>query len=405
MKEYGELIRTLAEHTSSVFYDYDIRADAGRWYGDTESMFGYPRARLDSLGSAAWEVLTHPEDRAMTREVYERACREGGPFTVEYRFRHASDEYIFLEENAAVTLDESGVAVRSLGNIRDITARRQALTALAEIEERFRATFEQAAVGIHHVSPDGRYLRINRRFCDMVGYARNELEAKHFKDITHPDDLEPDLDNVQRLLDGISSTYAMEKRYIRKDGSILWVNLTVSLVRDPHGEPDYFVSIIEDITDRVRAEAALQNHRQALEAKNIALRELLDRVDAEKRQLLQVIHGNFNRTVAPLIQRLLTSSDGRSRRQIEQLDENLRQIMSPLLRQLESEYDKLSPREAEVCSLIRNGLTSKEIAENLRVSVETVHKFRYQIRKKLGITNRRINLRSYLRLVEQRSRA
>jgi two-component system sensor histidine kinase UhpB len=399
-----DLIRKLAEQTSSVIFEYDIATDVSRWYGDTTAVFGYPRKHLDTVGAKGWDELVHPEDRAMTRAAYASASRTGEPFTIEYRFQHAAGYYVHIEENAAVTLDETGRAARSMGTIRDVTGRRTAILALAESEERFRATFDQAAGGIHHVSPEGGYLRINRRFCEMVGYTRTELEARHFKDITHPDDLDADLDHVQRLLDGVSPTYTMEKRYIRKDGSFLWVNLTVSLVRNAAGEPDYFVSIIEDITDRVRAEGALQQHQQALEAKNIVLRELLNRGDAEKRQLQQVIHDNFERTVTPLVQRLRQSSESHNRKLVEQLDEQLQQILSPLVRQLATEFVGLSPREIEVCALIRNGLNSKEIADNLRISLETVHKFRHQIRRKLRITNQQVNLRSYLRLLERRGR-
>ena len=117
-------------------------------------------------------------------------------------------------------------------------------------EARFRATFEQAAVGIAHVTPDGRFLRLNQRFCDIVGYSQDEMVARTFQDITHPDDLDTDLEHMRQLLAGETATYAMEKRYLRKDGEVVWVNLTVSLVRKATGEPDYFVSVVEDITAR-----------------------------------------------------------------------------------------------------------------------------------------------------------
>ena len=126
--------------------------------------------------------------------------------------------------------------------------------ALRESEERFRATFEQVAVGIAHVAPDGRWLRVNRKLCDIVGYTHEELLHKTFQDITHPDDLEADLVSVRKMLAGELSTYSMEKRYFRKDGSIVWVNLTVSLVHDASGAPDYFISVVEDISERKHAE-------------------------------------------------------------------------------------------------------------------------------------------------------
>lgn len=136
--------------------------------------------------------------------------------------------------------------------------------ALAESESRFRATFEQAAVGIAHVAPDGRFLRINRKFCDIVGYSREEMLAGAFQDITHPEDLNTDLDYVKRVLAGEIPTYSMEKRYRHKNGSLVWVNLTVALVRKHDGAPDYFISVVEDIMARKQAEQALQQSEQRL---------------------------------------------------------------------------------------------------------------------------------------------
>lgn len=128
---------------------------------------------------------------------------------------------------------------------------------LAESEQRFRGTFEQAAVGVAHVGLDGRWLRVNDWVCNIVGYSREELMTRTFQDITHPDDLASDLDNVRRLLAGELPHYGMDKRYFHKDGAIIWVRLTVSLVREPGGQPKYFIAIIQDIRARKEAERKL----------------------------------------------------------------------------------------------------------------------------------------------------
>ena len=130
-------------------------------------------------------------------------------------------------------------------------------------EERFRATFEQAAVGVAHVSPDGGWIRMNDRLCEIVGHPREELLGKTFQDITHPDDLDADLLQAGQLLVGEIETYSIEKRYVRKDGSVVWTNLTGSLVRDARGEPSYFIAVVEDISTRKRAEEAVREIRKA----------------------------------------------------------------------------------------------------------------------------------------------
>lgn len=138
-----------------------------------------------------------------------------------------------------------------------IAAQQKTEFALRESEERFRNTFEQAAVGIAHVALNGQFFRLNQRFCDIAGYPPGELQALTFQEITYADDLELDLMRVNDLLNGKIQTYSLEKRYIRKDRSLVWINLTVSLVHDPSGEPKYFIAVIEDISDRKQTEAAL----------------------------------------------------------------------------------------------------------------------------------------------------
>ena len=133
------------------------------------------------------------------------------------------------------------------------------LRELRENEERLRATFEQAAVGIAHVAPDGRWLRVNRKLCDIVGYSREELLRKKFQDITYSEDLDASMEYVRQVLAGEIPAYSLEKRYLRKDGSPIWTNLTVSIVRSASGEPAYLIAVIEDIAKRKHAEEEKQN--------------------------------------------------------------------------------------------------------------------------------------------------
>jgi len=154
---------------------------------------------------------------------------------------------------------------------------------LAASETRFIATFEQAAVGIAHVGIDGKWLNVNRRCCEIVGYSKNELRELTFEDITHPDDLEADWALVRALLTGERSTYSMEKRYFMKDKRLVWVNLTVSLVRKVDETPDYFIAVIEDITGRKQLEAERDQLIQSLEERvreRTAKLEELSRTDA-----------------------------------------------------------------------------------------------------------------------------
>lgn len=146
--------------------------------------------------------------------------------------------------------------------LRRETQHHAARDALARSEARFRATFEQAAVGIAHVALDGRWIRINERLCNFLGYPRSELLGMTFQQLTHPDDLSADLDQVRRLLGGEIDTFSMDKRYLTRSGQVVWANLTVTLVRSPTGQPEYFISVVADIAQRKQAEALLRQSEQ-----------------------------------------------------------------------------------------------------------------------------------------------
>ena len=165
---------------------------------------------------------------------------------------------------------------------------------LSESEMRARATFEQAAVGIAHVAPNGRLLLVNQRLCDITGYTRDALLARSLQDLTHPDDLARERAFAHALLAGQISTslHAQEMRYLRQDGSIAWIGHTASLVTKNSGEPDYFISVIEDITERKRSEALAVGQNQVLEtmARGAPLAEtftiLLHIIEAQSPEML-----------------------------------------------------------------------------------------------------------------------
>ncbi|KAF0217244.1 MAG: PAS/PAC sensor signal transduction histidine [Geobacteraceae bacterium] len=138
------------------------------------------------------------------------------------------------------------------------TEHKEVELALRESEERFRATFDQAAVGMAHVDLEGRWLRANRKMCDIVGYTEEELRNLTFKEITYIDDIAPSVENFQRALADEVRSYSLEKRYLHKNGSSVWANVTVSLVRKNPGNPAYFIVVVEDIAARKLAEEALQ---------------------------------------------------------------------------------------------------------------------------------------------------
>ncbi len=198
----------------------------------------------------AWWRHRLPDDRQRVDAIANEALRGGrAHYEAEFRCQRRDGairwfaEHVFVERRGLRAWHLIGVAT-------DITDRKEMEAALRTSEERFRAIFEQVAVGLAHVGLDGRWLMANQRLCDIVGYRHAELLTTTFQAITHPDDLETDLTLIRRTLAGELPTYTREKRYIRKDGAITWVNLTVKLVYNGLGQPNYFLTVVEDINER-----------------------------------------------------------------------------------------------------------------------------------------------------------
>jgi PAS domain S-box-containing protein len=150
---------------------------------------------------------------------------------------------------------------------------------LQQQAEEFEATFNLAAIGIAHVGLEGQWLRANQKLCDIVGYSHQELLQKTFQDITYAADLEIDLAYVRQMLAGTIQTYAIEKRYIHKNGSLVWIHLTVSLVRKANGDPKYFISVIEDIGERKRVEDERKQSESIRQQAETRFRQLADTIE------------------------------------------------------------------------------------------------------------------------------
>jgi diguanylate cyclase (GGDEF)-like protein/PAS domain S-box-containing protein len=143
------------------------------------------------------------------------------------------------------------------GIIHDVTERKLAESALRESEQRFRGSFERAATGMALVGTEGRFLRVNRSLCEILGYTERELLGKTFQEITHPDDVEVDVEHLRQLLAGEIRTYQTEKRYLHQDGHVVWALLSVSVVHDEEDEPLYFISQIQDVSERKKVEKVI----------------------------------------------------------------------------------------------------------------------------------------------------
>ncbi|GAA5146624.1 hypothetical protein GCM10023213_40030 [Prosthecobacter algae] len=254
----------LATQASGIgIWDWDVVTNKLVW---DETMFRIYQVSCPEGGPSyqIWENCMHQDDREGAVAALQLALGGGADFSTVFRIVWPDGSIHYIQTKAIVQKDGEGRPVRMLGTNADITKQVMAEARLQESEERFRHAFEYSAIGFALLDQDGGWMAVNRALCEIVGYTEGELAGQRFHDITHPEDLEKDLENVTRLIRGEITHYQMEKRYIRKGGHIVWVLLTASLVKEDDGSPAYFISQVEDITQRHEADLVLKHQQGQL---------------------------------------------------------------------------------------------------------------------------------------------
>jgi PAS domain S-box-containing protein len=236
------------------------------FHGAVEKITGYTEDEF-LIGKPRWKQIVHPDDMSilLPKNGSNLHVIPNYSYDREYRIVRKDGQVRWVHEVIQNTCDDKGMPVILQGAIYDITKRVEMETTLRESEERFRIIFEQAAVGVGQIkSKTGKFVRINQRYADILGYTVEEMGELSFQEITHPDDLQADLENMQRLLAGEIREFSMEKRYIHKDGSIVWGKLNISPMWELGEEPNFHIGVVEDITERKLAEQALHQNIQEM---------------------------------------------------------------------------------------------------------------------------------------------
>jgi len=232
-------------------------------------ILGYSEHEL--IGKTGREI-SHPGDLDLINSQRPKLyAGEIDRVRVEKRYVRKDGSIVWVDFNMVVERDAAGKPLREIAIYEDITARREAEEALRDSEERFRQTFELAASGIAHVSLEGRFMRVNRSLCEIFGYEAEELVGKGVREISHPSDRGSTDAGRAAVLAGKVESVRLEKRYLRKDGETVWVDLAIALVRGPDGKPLYEIAIFDDITPRKDAEHALHQAHEELKRSNAEL--------------------------------------------------------------------------------------------------------------------------------------
>jgi len=219
-------------------------------------VLGHGRADYESW-DRRWRHI-HPEDRDRVAEHLRKFLSSNRDISnkIRNRFVRPTGETIWVESKIAKVQWQNETHLLFIAH--DVSERQRTMDELRESERRFRAVFEESGIGIALVRTDGSVLDTNPALRAMLGYTASELNAIHFAEITHPDDRETDLNEFNQLIEGERSSYRIQKRYVRKDETTIWAQLTVSLIRDDEGEPQNAVGMVEDVTEQRRSKAALQ---------------------------------------------------------------------------------------------------------------------------------------------------
>jgi PAS domain S-box-containing protein len=234
-------------------------------------ILGYPEAELLKLRG---KDISHPEDADVINHERPRLyAGEIDEVRLEKRYIRKDGSVVWVHFAMVVERDPQGRPKYEIAVYDDITARREAEEALRQSEERFRRTFELAGSGLAQVGLDGRFLRVNPRVCEIFGYSEAELCALRVKDISHPEDRDAADGPRARVIAGDIDEARLEKRYIRKDGRVVWVALAIAMERDPQGRPLYAISVLDDVTERKQAEIALRAAHEELKRSNSELEQ------------------------------------------------------------------------------------------------------------------------------------
>ena len=261
LRESRERLQIIFDFAPEAYYLTDT---GGRFVDGNraaEEMSGYGKEELVGKTMIESQLLLQEEIPKAIR-VLERNRRGDPTGPVEFTIRRKDGHHVILEISSYPVTIKGELLILNIA--RDITERKEYERKLKDSEERFRTAFEQVAVGMSHVALDGHFIRVNHKFCDIVGYSRPELLKRRFQDITHPNDLETNLEFTRQLLNGEISQLTMEKRYIHKDGYPVWVHLTATLIRDSSDRPEYYICVVEDIGMRKWAEEELIHSEERL---------------------------------------------------------------------------------------------------------------------------------------------
>ncbi|MFZ0612350.1 MAG: PAS domain S-box protein [Desulfobacterales bacterium] len=397
-----EKYRTVIENIEDGYYEVDLKGNFTFFNNAMARITGFPSNEL--LGMNNRDMM----DKFNTSQVFQvfNQVYQTGLATkaFDWQLIRKDGSRCVLEVSISLKKSISGEPVGFMGIARDVTQRKLIEQALRDSEEKYRMIIENIEDGYYEVDLSGNFTFFNDALARITGYRRKELMGKNNRAIM-------DSFNAKRVLalfNGVYTTGLATKAFdwelIRKDGNKRYVEVSVSLKRDLKGHRVGFMGIARDITERRETEELLRRSEEKLRGKtrnleevNTALTVLLKKREDDKRSLEQTVLTNLNDMVKPYLERVKArAKDPRQKNNLAVLEENLNAITSPFSYRLSSRYLNLTSSEIEIANLVKQGKSTKDIADLLSVSGKTIEVHRLNIRKKLGLSNKKAGLRTHL---------
>ena len=395
----GKLNETLMEsqHLQNTILEKSLVGyyivSEGKFRFVNPTVVAYTGYSLKELLGRNADFMIHPEDKRKLRKMTREQLVQNLAARREFRIITKQGEVRWMMEVTVPILFEGKPAI--LGNSMNITERKTAEEKLKESETLYRAIFETTCTSMTIVEDDATLSLVNSEFEKMTGYRKEDWEGKKtWLDVVdkrdHPWMLEL---HRQILIDPDSAPRNYEFRIVDSRGRIKTVYHTVGLIPGTRK----LVSSIIDITELKEKEEELNIKSRSLEDLNAALRVMLKQREQDREELEKTLLSNVKEFVLPYIEKLRnTHGENNHMTYVDLIESSLKEILSPYSRKLSAKFSQLTPKEIQVANLIKDGKSSKEIAKLLNVSSSAIDVDRYRIRTKIGLNNKKTNLRSYL---------
>jgi len=398
LQESEERYKSLFDRSLDLVYLHDFQ---GRFLDANDAALkrlGYTKEEIHSLNFASFLSEDQIPIAIKSTEILLAGTQKG---LTEYRLKHKDGSDVYVETRGSIVMSKGKpVAIQAIA--RDITERKKAEAALKEAESKLRTIFDSAADGMLLAKiSDRKFSTANKKMGQMLGYTEEELLQMRVDDIHPPESLPYVMDQFTKQINQ-SITIAKDIPVLRKNGSVFFADVSAAPM-NVNGEK-CMLGMFRDITDRKKAEEALRQREEELSIKsrnleemNAALKVLLKQREDDRYQMEENVLTNVKTSIIPYLEKLKKGALSKQQKTyIKMIEDQISEIIAPFLRSLSRSSFDLTPQELRVADMVKNGHTTKDIADVLKISTKTVDYHRDNLRRKLGIRNQKTNLRSFL---------